>query len=287
MGLLALAALTLLSACNGAGLLSAVTPPSGYALEADLAYGEHARQRLDLYRPSQAAPADGYPVVVFFYGGSWREGSRSDYRFVGQALAARGVMALLPDYRLYPDVDWRGVLRDSAAAVAWARREVAARGGNPERIVLVGHSAGGYNAAMLALDRRWLAEQGLEPTQLAGWAGLAGPYDFVPIENPDVIPVFGGPRPPADTQPLFHARQTRQRVPALLLAAGQDALVDPQRNSGQLAEALRAQGTAVRLQQFDALGHATLVGSLSWPLRGKAPVLDALLDFVNSPRPTR
>lgn len=278
-----LAALVAFTGCSGLSALNALTPSTGYASLPDQPYGTDPRQRADVYVPAQAAPPGGFPVVVFFYGGNWSEGSRRDYRFVAQALASRGVLTVLPDYRLYPQAAWREILQDCAQATAWAQQRVAGWGGNPQRLTLAGHSAGAYNAAMLALDPRWLRAAGAAPEQLAGWAGLAGPYDFRPIQNPAVIPVFGGPNPPADSQPLHHAQaRAVPAVPALLLAPADDKVVEPQRNSVALAEALRRAGVPVQLETLPHMGHAATVAAFAWPLRGRAPVLDRLSEFAKA-----
>ena len=129
-------------------------------------------------------------MVVFYYGGSWNRGERAQYRFVGEALASRGILTLVADYRLYPEVRYPDFLRDSAAALSYGLDHAADWGGNPDKVYVMGHSAGAYNAAMMALDPRWLAAHGRSPQQLAGWIGLAGPYDFLPLTNLDAMPVF-------------------------------------------------------------------------------------------------
>jgi len=138
----ALACLVPLAACSGADLVNALTPEEGYRLEQGLAYGPDPRHRLDLYLPEDKAPQ---ALVVFFYGGSWEDGARGDYRFVGEAFATRGIALAVADYRLYPQVVYPAFLEDSAAAVAWLRAR------HEEPLFLLGHSAGAYNAVMLAL----------------------------------------------------------------------------------------------------------------------------------------
>src|SRR4051812_36633720 len=167
-----------LSACSALGAINALTPSDTYRKTADISYGPHAQPRLDIYSPLNAK---GAPVVVFFYGGNWTSGARGDYEFVGEALASRGLVAVIADYRQYPEVRYPLFLEDAAQAVAWAAREAARYGGDPKRLYVMGHSAGAYNAAMIALDKRWLAQQGMTPSALSGWIGLAGPYDFIPI----------------------------------------------------------------------------------------------------------
>ncbi|KQW45688.1 MULTISPECIES: alpha/beta hydrolase [unclassified Roseateles] len=269
-----------LVACSPVTALNALAPGSTHTRTAGVAYGPGARQQLDVYKPASAAPAGGWPVVVFFYGGSWNNGERADFAFVGEALASRGVLALVADYRLYPAVRYPDFLRDSAAALAWGLTRAEGLGGNPRRVFVMGHSAGAYNAAMLALDPRWLAATGHAPRELAGFVGLAGPYDFLPIENPDAKPVFFHPDYPPGTQPLEHASAGAPR--SFLAAAKSDKLVDPQRNTQALANKLQAAGVPVTVKFYDRVSHVTLIAAFGAPLRWLAPVLDDVAAFVNA-----
>lgn len=270
--------MAILSGCSPLKVLNALTPGSSFSKVSGIAYGSDPRQKLDIYQPRSAAP--NAPVVVFFYGGSWNSGSREDYGFVGEALASRGMVVVLADYRLYPQVRYPAFLQDGAQAVAWTYRHIADYGADPTRLYLMGHSSGAYNAAMLALDPSLLAAQGLSPALIKGWIGLAGPYDFLPIANQDVRPVFFYPDSPPDSQPINHV--SRGAPPALLMASNQDALVNPQRNTGGLANTLRRAGVPVQEFYFARTNHGTLVAALSRPLRGLAPVLDRVTEFVSA-----
>jgi acetyl esterase/lipase len=270
--------MTLLMGCSPLKVLNAFTPGSTFSKTADVAYGPDPRHKLDVYTPNDVAP--DAPVVVFFYGGSWNTGSRSDYTFVGEALASRGIVAVLADYRLYPQVHYQGLLEDSAQAVSWTRSHIRQYGGDPQKLYVMGHSAGAYNAAMLALDPKWLAAAGMSPSMFKGWIGLAGPYDFLPIENPDVKPVFYFPNSPPDSQPINHV--SAASPPALLIASTGDTLVNPQRNTGGMATRLREQGVSVRELYFTRTNHATLVGAFARPLRSLAPVLEEVADFIHA-----
>lgn len=270
--------LAILAACSPLTAVNALASGRASRTSLDLAYGSGARHKLDIYTPlALTAPA---PVVLFFYGGNWSSGERADYAFVGRALAARGMVVLIADYRLYPAVRYPDFLNDSAQALAWTLREVARYGGDPQRVFVMGHSAGAYNAAMLALDGKWLAQEGMNPAALRGWIGLAGPYDFIPIDNKTTRLVFPYPATPAESQPIAHV--TAAAPPALLIAARSDTLVDPVRNTGGMAHALRAAGVPVTEQYFDTVGHATLVVSLAEPLRSLAPTLAAITRFVRT-----
>jgi acetyl esterase/lipase len=222
--------------------------------------------------------------VVFFYGGSWTTGERATYKFVGEALASRGIAVVIADYRLSPQVKYPVFLQDSAQAMRWTFDHLTELGADPRQVFVMGHSAGGYNAAMLALDARWLAGAGLKPAQLAGWIGLAGPYDFLPIVNPDARVAFDWPATPADSQPLVHA--SAASPPALLLAARSDTLVNPVRNSEAMARKLEAAGVPAALEVYGGVSHVTLVAALARPLRGLAPVLDRIESFVRNPQNT-
>lgn len=267
-----------LSGCSGLKLVDWVTPASGYQRSEAIAYGSDPRQKLDVYRPAVALA--GNPVVVFFYGGSWNSGAREQYRFVARALATRGLTVVVADYRLYPQVRYPAFLEDNAQAVGWTHRHIAEYGGNPQRLYLMGHSSGAYNAAMLALDPRWLQAVGMAPRDLRGWIGLAGPYDFLPIDNPEVKPVFFFPDSPPDSQPINHV--SAGAPPALLIAANSDSYVNPQRNTAGLAKRLRADGVKVEDRYYDRVNHMTLVGSFAWPLAWMAPVTDEVLRFIQT-----
>jgi acetyl esterase/lipase len=270
--------LSTLTACSSLQVLNTITPDNTYHKVANLAYGDVPRQKLDVYSPLNLA--ESAPVVVFLYGGNWNSGERNDYQFVGEALASRGMVAVLADYRLYPQVRYPVFIEDSAHAVAWTLQEVQRYGGDPRRVYLMGHSAGAYNAAMVALDPRWLAAYDLTPASLRGWIGLAGPYDFIPIQNKETRPVFFYPDTPPESQPINHV--SSGAPPALLIASNKDVWVDPVSNTGALTRKLRAAGVSVTEVYFDKTSHATLIGAMSRPLRGLAPVLDMVDRFVAS-----
>jgi acetyl esterase/lipase len=279
LSILAMAAvLGVMAACSPLKALNALTPSGTYVKTADIAFGADPRQKLDIYTPLNAKGAA--PVVVFFYGGNWNSGSRTDYGFVGEALASRGMVTVVADYRLYPQVRYPSFLEDGAQAVAWAAKEIPRYGGDPKRLYVMGHSAGGYNAAMIALDARLLAAVGMTPAALRGWIGLAGPYDFIPIENKDTRPVFFFPATPPESQPINHV--TAAAPPALLIASSNDDLVNPARNTGGLAKRLRAVGVPVTELYFANTSHTTLIAAMSRPLRGLAPVLETVERFVAS-----
>lgn len=268
-----------LAGCSPLRLLNGTVPRNGFESIGDIAYGDGPRQRLDVYRPLRLAR--DAPVVVFFYGGNWASGNRGDYLFVGEALASRGIAAVIPDYRLYPEVRFPTFLEDSARAVRWVRDEVARFGGDANRLFLMGHSAGAYNAAMLALDGRYLRAVGVDAHRVSGLIGLAGPYDFLPLKSAISKGVFGFPDTPITTQPIHFAGAGAP--PALLITGSQDETVEP-RNTARLAQRLRASGVDVQEIVYPHVSHRMLVAALASPLRWLAPVLDDVVGFVDQRR---
>ena len=278
----------LLTACSALDVLNATVPKNTYRPFADLPYGGQPRQKLDVYMPNQpqggkTLAAGGAPMVVFFYGGSWSSGNRADYRFVGEALASQGIVTLVADYRLSPDVRYPVFLQDSALAMRWAFDNAQKYGADPARIFVMGHSAGAYNAAMLALDKRWLGGVGLSSEKLAGWIGLAGPYDFLPIGDRKTQVAFEWPNTPADSQALFHASSaTATSPPALLLAPANDSIVSTQRSTVGMAQRLKSSGVRVESELYDTVSHITIVAAMASVLRSRAPVLERVTAFVQA-----
>lgn len=233
----------------------------------DIAYGRDPRQKLDVYAPVGGGGAR--PVVVFIYGGSWSDGDRGNYAFAARAIAALGYVTVVPDYRLLPAVEYPRFLEDCAEAVAWVAANIKDLGGAADRIALMGHSAGAYNAMMLALDARYRRQWPVLGA-LAGVVGLSGPYDFFPFDGPISLRTFGAVRQPLLTQPIAHVSGN---APGIFLASGdRDRLVYP-RNSVALARQLRQHGVAVEEKHYPRLGHAGPLLALGRPARLVAPVL--------------
>ncbi len=259
-----------------AAALLALAAPGGVAVRQGLAFEAGPRGKLDVYLPSRPAP--GAPVAVFIYGGSWQSGDRGFYRFVGATLASRGILTVVPDYRVYPAVRYPDFLRDNALAVRFVKQHATEWGGDPAKLFLIGHSAGAYNVAMLALDRRWLGEVGLDPRRdLAGVVGLAGPYDFLPLRDETLKIIFGPKDERPDTQPINHV--DGRGPPMLLLAGDKDRVVEPG-NATRLAAAIEARGGEAQARLYPGIGHVGLLTAILAPFRHRAPTLEAIVDFV-------
>jgi acetyl esterase/lipase len=261
----------------------------GLAVTRHIPFGRHPRQRLDIYAPAKATPLvaepgipiEPRPVIVFFYGGSWQSGNRRDYKFVAARLAKRGFVVVVPDYRIYPQVKFPDFLDDGAAAVAWVFKNILAHGGDAGAVFLMGHSAGAYNAAMLALDAAYLDRVGVAAGRLAGVIGLAGPYDFLPFHDPAIAEIFGGPADPQTTQPIHHVRAAAP--PALLLHGGRDRTVLP-RNTAVLAARLREAGSPVETRIYPKLGHIGILLACLPYFSWRSKLLTEVEHFITSCR---
>lgn len=259
-----------LGGCSPAALLNTTVAREGYALASDIPYGPGLRHKLDIYRP--ATPRPDAKAVIFFYGGSWESGTKSDYLFVGQALAANGLTAIIPDYRLYPEVRFPTFIEDAASATRWAADRFGA-----DRLFLMGHSAGAHSALMLAAHTRYLADAGVERLLLRGAIGLAGPYDFLPLTSRRLQEIFGGADRP-ETQPVTFT--VAPLPPALLLHGDVDRIVYP-RNTWRLAAAWQAAGGTAEVRLYPDVDHIDIVAAMSGLLRVRAPTLADSLAFID------
>lgn len=264
--------------CSPLAVFDAVAPRDGGGrrVAAGVPYGPDPRQRFDVYAPTQ--PGSGpAPLLVFFYGGSWKSGVKEEYAFVGSAFAAQGFVTVLPDYRLFPAVGYEEFLEDSARAVRAAQVGAAGWGADGRTILLAGHSAGAYNAAMLAYDPRRLARAGVPAGSLRGFAGLSGPYDFLPLDPGTAQEVFGGAPDKAATQPITFAGAG---APPSFLATGADDDTVRPKNTIALAAKLRRSGVPVTERLYPGLDHKDTLLALSVPFRGKAPILAEASEFL-------
>ena len=270
-----------LAGCSGLSVYNRLVPSETNVdiAASDLAYGQAPRQRLDIYKP-QSNPLAA-PVIVFFYGGSWNSGRKEDYAFVGNAFAARGFVVVVADYRLVPEIRFPTFLEDCARAVAWVHNNIATFGGDPDRLFLLGHSAGAYNAAMLALDRRFLENAGLSMRVIRGIATLSGPFDFLPLDVASTRAAFSNAPDPSQTQPIHFVSKT---APTMFLATGDDDTTVKPRQSRQLAEKLKNAGSKVVLKTYPGIGHVGILLAISIAFRSRAPVVDDVVNFFEGQR---
>ncbi len=250
--------------------------PDGELVEArGITFDGSLDLKLDIYRPKDATNA---PVVVFYYGGRWEFGNREDYRWFAEALARNGFVAILPDYRKYPQVKLDGFMTDAANALAWSFEHAAEYGGDRDQLFVMGHSAGAHLALMLATNAQWMASHQIEPTRLAGAIGLAGPYNFLPLTADDMIGMFGStPEQQARSQPINFV--DGDEPPMLLLHGSADNTVWP-KNSTTLAQAVKAKGGRAEVITYPDVTHSGILLSVSPTFRGKASALEDSVRFI-------
>lgn len=260
----------LLAGCQSTGFGIANLGASAPA--ASVVYDRQRGLALDVYRPVGATTGP-VPVVVFLYGGNWKQGRRAQYRFVGHRLAQQGVLAIVADYRTFPRTTFPGFVEDAAGAVAWVQRHAADHGGDPQRLFVAGHSAGAQIAALIGTDARYLAPHGMRPRDLAGVIGLSGPYDFEIAGYEDV---FG---PEAQWPRAQAVNFVDGDEPPFLLVHGTADTVVEAKDSKILADKLHGAGVEATLLWLPEAGHLAPLVGIRAPSRQPA-LLPAIRAFI-------
>ena len=239
-----------------------------------MAYGADPRRKLDIYIPDNLkAPA---PVLLFFYGGAWQSGERGDYLAFGQAFASQGIVSIVADYRLYPQVKYPAFVEDAAAALVWTRAHIAEHGGDPARIFVAGHSAGAYNAVMLASAPEFLRRAGGDLSWIRGVIGIAGPYDFLPLQQASYIDIFHGANN-RDAMPVNHIDGLR---PPMLLAWGTGDRTVHAVNIDRMEAKLKSVSSPVEARRYPGAGHIGIILSLAHGFRGRTSLHRDMLAFI-------
>jgi acetyl esterase/lipase len=271
-------AAALLSACSPAPVLNLLVPRAGYDIHDGLAYGPDPRQKLDIYVPQGLKGAQRAPVLLFFPGGSWSSGDRAMYLAFGQAFATKGVVTVVADYRLYPQVKYPAFAQDAAGALAWVHQHAGDYGGDSGRIFVSGHSAGGYNAVMLAAEPKFIQAEGGTLSWIRGAIGIAGPYDFLPLKDADYVDMFHGANN-EDAMPISHV--DGKRPPMLLTAGTDDSVVGPG-NADRMAARLKSFGNEANVIKYPGTGHIGIILSLAPGFRGRTTLRQDMLDFIHA-----
>lgn len=262
------------SGCSPLVLINGLSPSGHYQVTSDIAYGDLERQSLDIYVPRDVSGPS--PLIVFFYGGGWRDGSKNDYEFVASSLTKAGYAVVIPDYRLFPNIVFPTFVEDGAAAVAWSLQHAGDYGADSDTVFIMGHSAGAHIAGMLVTDQRYLRTYGVNPADLNGFIGLSGPYDFLPIKSGYLLDVFPITNRDA-SQPINFA--SADTPPSLLIHGTKDDIVYPA-NSENLSKRLMQLGVDVTLKLYKGTGHAEVVAALAPPLEFRLETLEDTLEFL-------
>jgi len=270
---------TLLTACSPVNLLNLSIPTRHLSVTSNIAYGKLTRQSLDIYQPKPQDSKPLLPVVIFFYGGSWDSGDKKDYFFVCAAFSSQGFVTVIPDYRVFPAVKFPGFMQDPALAARWVKDNIANYGGDPENIFIVGHSAGAHIAMMLNLNTTYLSAVDLAPNAFKGFIGLAGPYDFLPLNSDRLKTIFGPEESQWQSQPIHFV--TGDNQPTLLMVGLKDDTVWP-RNTRNLAKAIRAKNGPVKVLEYPEYGHVKMIANIAKPFRGFNTLLGDMVQFMHT-----
>ena len=278
------AALQVAIARDGPGVLSTLDRFAGGAGSAErkavISTGDHPQQKLVVWGPGPGdAISPRRPVLLFVHGGSWRSGDPASYDFIASAFVPKGFIVVLVGYRLGESGAYPAMLEDTAAAIAWTRRNITDYAGNPDHIVLAGHSAGAYNVVTVALEERWLAAEGLSTRAVAGAVGLSGPYDFYPFDSDSTRAAFGHATDPEGTQPIVHVRS--DAPPMLLIHGEKDDLVKVL-NTRALSERIGQAGGDVTTRYSPQMEHNDPLISLAEPWRSRRDLADLIAEFAHT-----
>ena len=272
-------ALALLTACDQRRAAEAIFLGKQFSLSSNIPYDTGARHLLDVYRPRDVGDTP-VPVIVFLYGGRWQTGAKDEYKLAGDAITRRGYVAVIPDYRLAPQVKFPAWIDDAAHALRWVHDSIANYGGDRTQIFVVGHSAGAHTATVLSLDDRYLLHAGVQPEVVRGYVSMAGPVDTV-WTDPDVQELMG----PRDGWPGTYPAQlvsSTQHQPLLLLHGVKDKTVLPG-NSTALAGLIKKFGGHACATLYPNLTHSSIVVAFMIPRLPIAKVMDDVQAFVRNP----
>jgi len=269
-------ALLALSSCVNTGLkvINGLANPKEYTVFKDVSYTDNT-SRLDIYLPKkQKATA----TIVFFYGGCWgycTKLNKSHYLFVAETLTKQGYAVVISDFRQYPQVKFDEIIKDSANATVWVTEHLQEYGIDNDNVFLMGHSSGAHIAAMLANNEHILGEY---LSEINGFIGLAGPYDFYPFTDDYMYTLFSPENDYFNALPINFINGNEP--PQLLLHGLKDKTVYIH-NPNNLAKKLQENGIDVTKILIGKTSHAKILVELSKPFRKNSLVLKNIIEFIN------
>lgn len=252
------------------------------SVEKDIAYTEGTdQQKLDLYLPAK----QGFTTIVFTFGGGWHSGSRKSVAPIGARLQSLGYGCALLSHRLSPKDKFPAHIDDVAAAFAWVKRNIAAKGGDAKRVFLVGHSSGAQLSLLLATDPRYLAQHKLTSADIAGVVGLSPPVDLEPRKDGKGFgdSLMGGRGAEAfsrdikvmkDASPLRHISKD---MPPVLLIVGERDFPMLENDAKAFVERAAAEKASASMFVTKGRDHMGVVRAL---LEDKSDVLEKVRQFT-------
>lgn len=265
--------------CTKIGLDISNIPTSftTHKIVTDIAYGEKEIQKLDIYIP-QNIENKKLPVIVFFYGGRWTDGTKEMYAFVGEKFANENYILVMADYSKYPQVKFPTFVQDAAKAVAWTHDHINQYGGNADRLYVSGHSSGAHMGSLVAANVQYLKAEGKSTKIIKAFAGLAGPYDFIP-QAEDLKDLFGPPKNYPQMQTTHFI--TGNQPPMLLLWGDADTIVW-QRNIDLLTKEIQEKGGIVKRKIYPDMGHVGIISNMTWWSTNKTTVIEDIITFFEA-----
>lgn len=272
-------------ALSALAVVNGITASNGVSVSKDILYGDEATQDLDIYYPKPLAQAmraeqtitATYPMVVFVHGGSWESGSKEEYAFVGQSLAQAGYVTAVINYRKAPEHVYPDYVEDTAQAIAWSYKNAASLHADPERLAVIGHSAGAFNVVAAVSNQDFLAPYGISPDDITAVVGIAGPYSY------DFRKYGGSSAFASDATPdgVMPDRQLKGPQPPYLLLTAENDKTVYDTNTVKMTQALKAFGATVETGEIKGASHATSIGAMAPPLRWLNDVRAQVLSYLD------
>lgn len=272
-------------AISALAIVNGLTASGGVTVSRDILYGDEATQDLDIYYPkplaramkAQKAITTTYPMVVFVHGGSWETGNKEEYAFVGQSLAKAGYVTAVINYRKAPEHVYPDYVEDTAKAIAWSYQNAPSLYADPQRLAVIGHSAGAFNAVAAIANEDFLAPYGISPDDIKAVVGIAGPYsyDFRKFESASA---FAADATPDEVMP---DRQIKGSQPPYLLLTAENDNIVYDTNTIKMTQALKDRGVTVENGVINGASHATSIGAMAPPLRWVNDVRAQVLSYLD------
>ena len=272
-------------AISALDVVNTISASGGVGVSKNILYGDQPLQDLDIYYPkplvqaiqTQQVPKAQYPMVVFVHGGSWESGNKEDYAFVGQSFAQAGYVTAVINYRKAPKHVFPDYVEDTARAIAWSYENAARFYADPQRVAVVGHSAGAFNMMAALSNEDFLAPYGISPDAISAVVGIAGPYSY-DFRQYGGATAFGGDATPDEVMPDRHIKGVQP--PYLLLTAENDTVVYDT-NTLKMTQALKDYGATVENAEIKGASHATSIGAMASPLRWLNDVRAQVLGYLD------
>lgn len=271
-------------AVSALGFVNGISGSGGVGVSKDIIYGEESLQNLDMYYPKPLAQAmqaqkkisESYPLVVFVYGGSWENGNKEDYAFVGESLAQAGYVTAVINYRKAPEHVYPDYVEDTAKAIAWSYKNATKFHADPKRMAVVGHSAGAFNAVAAISNEDFLAPFGVKPSDIKAVVGIAGPYsyDFRKFDSASAFPAGATP------DQIMPDRLIKGTQPPYLLLTAENDKIVYDTNTIKMTQALKDFGATVETGEIKGASHATSIGAMAKPFRWVNDVRAQVLTYL-------